>query len=367
MKKKMVGMLICTLFIGPILTCVNGIAVEQDMRMIVPSNIPETTSDDIIFSDDFNDSIKDFNKWMEIYSNGIWEETNGRAEFQLIESGGTGARSEGIQSKAIAAMIGGDEPWDNRVKVTWTMYPTIDATSSEGKVAMKITDERNYIVVEYDRTGGVARCHDSLGNNEEFIGGDEPWDNKLEIIGDKYFVTMNMQSATVDASIFSTGSVTLKIQLFIELGGSTRTKYLRSGFDDIIVRQITGNQPPYKPTIDGTKTGTPGTSYDYKFTSSDPQTDDISYYIDWGDGSTTDWTTLQVSGSSYSESHTWNSKGIFIIKAKVKDKYGAESSWSKLTVTMPRYRATNIQVLDYLQSHPNMFSVLQKLLNSVGQ
>lgn len=367
MRKKILGILVCTLFIGSILTCVNGIAVNQDLRMIVPSNIPETTSDDILFSDDFNDNQKDFNKWNEIYSNGTWEETNGRAEFKLIESGGTGVRSEGIQSKAIVAAIGGDEPWDNKVKVTWTMYPTIDATSSEGKIVMKITDGRNYIIMEYDRAGGVARFYDSLGNEEVFVGGDEPWENKLEIIGDRYFVTMNDWEATVYASIFPDRSITLKIQLFIELGGSTRTKYLRSGFDDIIVSQRTNDQHPNKPTIDGTNTGKPGTAYTYKFTSSDPETDDISYYIDWGDGSTTDWTTLQVSGSSYSESHTWNSKGTFIIKAKVKDKYGAESSWSQLTVTMPRYRAMNIQFLDYLQSHPNMFSVLQKLLNRLGQ
>ena len=31
-----------------------------------------------------------------------------------------------------------------------------------------------------------------LETNEVCIGGDEPWDNKLEIIGNKYFITMNI-------------------------------------------------------------------------------------------------------------------------------------------------------------------------------
>jgi len=337
MKKRIIGIFICTLFIGLILACINGIAVEQDMRMIVPSNIPETTSDDILFSDDFNDNTKDYNKWMEIYSNGIWEETNGRAEFQLTESGETGARSEGIQSKAIATMIDDDEPWDNRVKVTWTMYPTIDATSSEGKVMMKITEGRNYIVVEYDRTGGVARCYDSLGNNEVFIGGDEPWDNKLEICGDRYFVTMNMQSVTVYTPIFSSGSVTLRIELFIELGGSTRTKYLRSGFDDIIVSHIAEDQPPSTPTVDGPNRGKINTLYNYTFNSTDPEGDAITYLIEWGDSKND--TVSGESGEVVTVQHAWSSQGHYNIRAKAKDIYGAESGWGSLTVTMPKSKS----------------------------
>ena len=299
MNKKIIEIFVYMLFIGLILACVNGIALEQDMRMIVPSNIPEITCDDILFSDDFNDSIKDSNKWMEIYSNGIWEETNGRAEFRLIESGGTGARSEGIQTKAIAAMIGGDEPWDN----------------------------------------------------------------KLEIIGNKYFITMNKQSATVDASIFSTGTVTLRIQLFIELAGSTRTNYLRSGFDDIIVRQITAeNQPPNAPTIDGTKSGKISTLYDYTFNSIDPEEDAISYLIDWGDGNTD--TTSGASGEMVTVQHAWSSKGNYNIKAKAMDKYGTESDWATLTVTMPC--SYNIPLLQFwerlLERFPNAFPILRQLL-----
>jgi len=320
MKKKIVGILICTLFIGSILVCINGIAVEQDMKMIVPSNISKTTCDDILFSDDFNDNSKDYNKWTEIYSNGIWEETNGRAEFQLIESGGTGAHSEGIQSKAIQAMVGGDEPWENRVKVSWKMYPKIDATASEGKVAMKITEGRNYIVVEYDRTGGVARCYDNLGNNEVCIGGDEPWDNKLEIIGNKYFITMNMQSFTVDSPIFSSGQVTLRIELFVELAGSTRTKYLRSGFDDIIISQLGDNQPPDKPTCTYNKIRDK-----LVVTATDPDEDQVSYGVSWNNtGNVDEWTALFNSGSTISIDCNGRKGTVGVI---AEDVYGAQSSW----------------------------------------
>lgn len=290
---------------------------------------------DIIFSDDFNDNQKDYNKWNEIYSNGTWEETNGRAEFKLIESGGTGVRSEGIQSKSVVVAIGGDEPWDNRVKLTWTMYPKIDATSSEGKIAMKITDGRNYIVMEYDRIGGIVKSYDSLGNEEVCIGGDEPWDNKLEISGDRYFLTMNDWKATVYASIFTDRSITLNIQLFMELGGLTRDKYLRSGFDDILMSQLTGNQPPIAPTITGPAKGKVNVATRYNFTTIDPDGDEVSYFIDWGDGTNNSWIGPYLSGDIIPISHSWSKKGTYMIKVKAKDIYGNEGDWGQLSVTMP--------------------------------
>ncbi|MCK5636367.1 MAG: PQQ-binding-like beta-propeller repeat protein [Thermoplasmatales archaeon] len=100
------------------------------------------------------------------------------------------------------------------------------------------------------------------------------------------------------------------------------------------------NSPPNKPDIDGRTSGKPGTSYAYTFTSIDPDDDQVSYYIDWDDGDITDWTAFQPSGDSYSESHTWATKGTYTIRAKAKDTEGHESDWGTLTVTMPRNKAT---------------------------
>jgi len=150
---------------------------------------------------------------------------------------------------------------------------------------------------------------------------------------------MNMQSFTVDASIFSTGTVTLRIQLFIELAGSTRTNYLRSGFDDIIVRQITvENQPPNAPTITGQAKGKPGTEYEYKFVSTDPDGDNITYCIDWGDNTGEICIGPYPSSAEASAKHTWSEKDDYIIKAKARDLYGAESDWATLTVNMPKVK-----------------------------
>ena len=96
------------------------------------------------------------------------------------------------------------------------------------------------------------------------------------------------------------------------------------------------NQPPNPPIISGKISGKAGKTYKYTFTSSDPDGDDISYYIDWGDANITSWTSFQDSNTSYSENHTWSAKSNYTIKAKAKDIYGLESSWATLDITMPK-------------------------------
>jgi len=96
------------------------------------------------------------------------------------------------------------------------------------------------------------------------------------------------------------------------------------------------NDPPFPPHIYGETHGKTGTAYPYRFTTWDPEKDKVSYYIDWGDGTTTNWTEFQPSGyPGYTENHTWNVQDTYTIRAKTKDSFGAESGWTTLSVTMP--------------------------------
>ena len=74
----------------------NDPSSNRDITSSASMKIPENR--DIIFTDDFNDNIKDYSKWTEIYTEGIWEEINQRAEFQCYESGDSSNRYEGIES-----------------------------------------------------------------------------------------------------------------------------------------------------------------------------------------------------------------------------------------------------------------------------
>jgi len=89
------------------------------------------------------------------------------------------------------------------------------------------------------------------------------------------------------------------------------------------------NQPPEIPTVDGPKYGKIEGSYDYTFVSTDPEAENIRYYIDWGDGTIDEWIGPYASGSTESVTHTWSKIGDFQIKAKAKDIRNIESGWSE--------------------------------------
>jgi|GEM_PF-2375571 len=124
------------------------------------------------------------------------------------------------------------------------------------------------------------------------------------------------------------------------------------------------NHEPDDPTITGETSGTAGVAYEYTFISEDQDGDNVSYYIDWGDGNITDWTPFQAQGSpGYNESHSWP-KGTYTIKAKAKDIWGDESDWSKLIVTHPKIKAFNFNfnLLNWLfERFPHMFPVIRNL------
>ena len=123
-----------------------------------------------------------------------------------------------------------------------------------------------------------------------------------------------------------------------------------------------GDEPPSAPDIVGPSGGTAGRPHTYTFTSTDPEDDQVSYHIKWGDGTETDWTPFRPSGDSFSVSHTWDKKGTYNIEAKAKDTYGAESNVAILTVTMPRAKTLNTPFLDFLRNHPNLFPIIRQLL-----
>jgi hypothetical protein len=95
------------------------------------------------------------------------------------------------------------------------------------------------------------------------------------------------------------------------------------------------NYPPNPPTITGPAEGKPGTVYEYNFSTTDPEGDQMYYFIDWGDGTNSSWIGPYASGFETTKVHTWSKKGTYTIKAKAKDTYGNEGTWASLTVIMP--------------------------------
>jgi hypothetical protein len=119
------------------------------------------------------------------------------------------------------------------------------------------------------------------------------------------------------------------------------------------------NTAPTEPPISGPNSGKPGKEYDYILSTYDAETHDVYYYIDWGDGSFMDWDGPYSSEIDVTFTHTWDEEGTFIIKAKARDEFYAESDWFEFEVNIPRARSTiHSRILILFEQFMNRSSIL---------
>lgn len=123
------------------------------------------------------------------------------------------------------------------------------------------------------------------------------------------------------------------------------------------------NQQPLAPTITGPSIGKPGTEYTINFITTDPNGDNIYYYVDWGDGTTKDWDGPFTSGQQSSASHTWSGRGVYIVRVKAKDVNGAEGPWGVLHINVPKAKTLNVGAIEkVLARFPLLGQILIKIL-----
>ena len=138
--------------------------------------------------------------------------------------------------------------------------------------------------------------------------------------------------------------------------------YFDSGIDTAFKTYGFNNLPPAAPTIDGPTNGKVGGTYDYEFTVCvDPDGDDMTYHVEWGDGGTDEG--FVASGGGFTLSHIWTEKGKYTIKAKLIDEYGAESEWATFDVSIPRTKSLlNHPLQDFFSRFTNLFPILRLIL-----
>jgi hypothetical protein len=125
---------------------------------------------------------------------------------------------------------------------------------------------------------------------------------------------------------------------------------------------IIENQPPQIPIITGTEKGKNGEEHEYKFVTTDPNENDILYFIDWGDGTTSGWLGAYQNNEEISVEHTWENRGTYELKAKAKDIHNEEGDWAFVQISMSKYKGINTPLLNFLEKHPNLFPILRTLL-----
>ncbi|MBS3778190.1 MAG: hypothetical protein KGY50_02715 [Candidatus Thermoplasmatota archaeon] len=112
-----------------------------------------------------------------------------------------------------------------------------------------------------------------------------------------------------------------------------------TGGNDIFSLSFYLNQPPSNPVIQGPKKFKINSIQEFTVSSTDDENNSLSYYVDWGDGKNTGWIGPFLQKQQVSINHSWQSKGTFSVKAKVKDNYGCESNWSFYPITIATYQS----------------------------
>ncbi len=96
----------------------------------------------------------------------------------------------------------------------------------------------------------------------------------------------------------------------------------------VLAQAIVPSEPPNQPTITGPTTGLEEEEYKYTFVTTDPEGDNIYYYIEWGDNSNSGWLGPYNSGEPEEAIHTWSKPGDYNIRVRAMDIYGGVSNWS---------------------------------------
>ncbi|MCX6661620.1 MAG: C25 family cysteine peptidase [Euryarchaeota archaeon] len=137
-----------------------------------------------------------------------------------------------------------------------------------------------------------------------------------------------------------------------------------SDWSEPLTITIVLNDAPDIPTIKGPATGAPGKAYLFKMQTTDANGDNVYYFINWGDNTTTEWIGPYISGAETTTTHTWSEKGTYNVKVKAKDIAGDESDWGTMSIEMPfEYRFSFQTFLQHLfEMFPNMFPILRQLM-----
>ncbi len=104
---------------------------------------------------------------------------------------------------------------------------------------------------------------------------------------------------------------------------------------------------PTVPQISGPTEGLPDFIYSYNFTSSDPNSDPIYYWIEWGDGDSAGWLGPYASGQT-----PWDNPGEYTIQVKAKDTNESESGWGTYLMTLINNAPLAPQITGPANGHP---------------
>jgi hypothetical protein len=185
----------------------------------------------------------------------------------------------------------------------------------------------------------------SIVNSDDFIVGNIDFifpDTNL-IIGKIYYIIIIADKPTTPHNWYlwrSSLDTYYNGELWVYANGQWQTVEEYSGRGlDLGFKTYWRDYAPDNPDIDGPIDANTGEYIDYTFHTIDSEGHDVRYYIEWGDGNTSEWFVEYESGEYAEKSHKWESEGDYTIRAKAKDVYDAESDWSTFDVSITKSKS----------------------------
>jgi len=114
-------------------------------------------------------------------------------------------------------------------------------------------------------------------------------------------------------------------------------------YDDVLCAQryscyIFNNLPPLAPTVTGPATGYNNINLFYSASTTDPDSNDLKYGIDWDNDDVVDqwvpFSSFVFSGVSIQTYRSWPTVGVKTFKVKAQDDKGLSSGWTSKSVTI---------------------------------
>lgn len=149
-----------------------------------------------------------------------------------------------------------------------------------------------------------------------------------------------------------------------EIKAKAKDEYDRESDMSTMTLRI-GNEAPNTPSIKGQTSGEIDVEYEYTFISTDPDGDNLYYWIKWGDGTHVDHFGPYASGAEVKLKHTWHNRGTTTIKAQAEDEIHDFSKEGQLSVTMPKSKGFYFKfiLLEWiLERFPHSFPILRHLI-----
>jgi len=287
----------------------------------------------------------------------------------------------------------GDMPWNLDVNKPWiSIYPTVGVSSGEHdhiNVTINTTglspgsyegnvfihSEGDYIFYTYFVVTEAKLAFDPLDLHIVYNDSILVWNTTFKLwnaglgqisyslLPSKPWITAFPPNGIL-GDLMNTIFVSLNVSQIITTSCNEYITINSTGGNAILPIYMVKNIPPSIPSINGPEKGGIRKDTFFTITSKDDISNNIWYWVEWGDNTTSEWIGPYIAGEVITLNHSWLNQGIYTIRGKARDEYGSESNWATLTVKMPySFNRSILYFFEWLfEQFPNAFPILRQIL-----